>query len=94
MYPYLFDPKSDLKLVSTDFSVLAGNVLELQLNPFQPFGVFITIDYNSFRDYKTFSCSIQLSIKFKLLIYDEIAEIKSTVMFRLRTTVIYPAYKC
>ena len=43
------------------------------------------------RDYRTFSCSIQLSMKFKLLINIEIFKINK--IFRLKTTkpVIYSA---
>ena len=47
-----------------------------------------------FRDYKSVSCSNQLSIKFKLLINIEIVKINVIFMFESLEPVIYPANKC
>ena len=44
--------------------------------------------------YKTFSCSTQLSVIFKLLINTEIAQINRNFWFRSPKPVIYPANKC
>ena len=43
---------------------------------------------------KLFSCSAQLSWKFKVLINTEIAKINQHFRFRSPNPVIYPAYKC
>ena len=43
---------------------------------------------------KLFSCSTKLSLKFKLLIDTEIANINSSFRFKSPKPVIYPAYKC
>ena len=43
---------------------------------------------------KLFSCSTQLSIKFKLLINFETAQIYSNLRFRAPKPVIHPANKC
>ena len=46
------------------------------------------------RGYKFFSCSTQLSMKFKMLINIEIAKIDGIFRFNLLETAIYPANKC
>ena len=46
------------------------------------------------RGYKTFSGSIQLSMKFKMLINIEIAKIHGIFRFNLLKPAIYPANKC
>ena len=43
---------------------------------------------------KLFSCSTQLSMKFKMLINIEIAKIHGIFRFNLLETAIYPADKC
>ena len=43
---------------------------------------------------KHFSCSTQLSKKFKLLIHHEITHIKLNFRFKSPNLVIYPANKC
>ena len=43
---------------------------------------------------KHFSCSTQLSMKFKLLINTEIAKINGNIRFKSPKPVIYPANKC
>ena len=43
---------------------------------------------------KLFSCSTQLSMKFKMLINIEIAKINGNFMFRSQKPAIYPANKC
>ena len=43
---------------------------------------------------KLFSCSTQLSMKFKMLLNIEIAKINGIFRFNLLEPAIYPAYKC
>ena len=43
---------------------------------------------------KLFSCTTQLSMTFKMLIYTVIAKIKGNFRFESQKLVIYPANKC
>ena len=94
---------TETRYIILDFMTLLSDVkyllYEERLSQFHYCISFLLHSYPNHTDpgtevIKLFSCSTQLSIKLKLLINDEIAQINLDFRFRSPKPVIYSAHKC
>ena len=88
------EPDYSIHIPDNSNSVIYNLIKALVYNQSPKINSFLSQSSSGPEVTKLFSWSTQLSLKFRMLIITEIAEIKLNFRFRSQCHVIYPAHKC